>query len=357
MRSIERVRNILAGKPVDRLPVQPMAMMFAAKYAGYKYIDYVKDGRLLAEAQLKFAEDFGIDCVLMCSDPAREVIDLAGEGSIGWFDNQGPAIYEERAALLDKARLKTFKIPDPLGGGRMQDRIRSIEICWSELRGANSIVGWIEGPLSLAAELRGLGRVMTDFIDDPEFVRDLLDFTSETEIVYASAQIEAGADTIGMSDAAASMIGPRNYKNFLLPWQHRVLESIRKRHPEVILRLHMCGNTDPLIAQMATLPVDIFELDYPASLPKARAVLGPDRVILGNVATITDLLEGTPEKVTNAAKRCHDTCGRYHIVGAGCELSPFTPPENLRAMVRYAYEHTPDSYSQESVLSPGTASA
>jgi len=140
------------------------------------------------------------------------------------------------------------------------------------------------------------------------------------------------------------MIGPRHYAKFLLPWQRRVLESIRKSHPETILRLHMCGNTGPLIAQMATLPVDIYELDFPVDLPAARAVLGPNRLILGNVSTISDLLEGTPERVSAAVRRCHETCGRFHIVGAGCELSPYTPPENLRAMVRYAQEHTPDQF-------------
>jgi MtaA/CmuA family methyltransferase len=349
MRSIDRVRGTIEGKPVDRLPAQPMAMMFAAKYAGVRYIDYTKDGRILAEAQLKFARDFEIDCVLMCSDPAREVIDIAGEDSVGWFENQGPAIREERAALLDKARLKEFKVPDPMGGGRMHDRIRSIDICRKELCGETSIVGWIEGPLALAAELRGLSHVMTDFLDDPEFVQDLMDFTSEVAIIYAAAQIEAGADTIGMSDAAASMIGPRHYGKFLLPWQRRVLESIRNSHPETILRLHMCGNTDPLIAQMATLPIDIYELDFPVNLEAARATLGPNRVILGNVATISDLLEGTPESVRAAVRKCHETCGRYHIVGAGCELSPFTPPENLRAMIQYAQEHSPSSLPAESV--------
>jgi MtaA/CmuA family methyltransferase len=321
-----------------------MAMMFAANYAGFRYIDYTKDGRILAEAQLKFARDFAIDCVLMCSDPAREVIDIAGEDSVGWYENQGPAIREDRAALLEKTRLKTFRIPDPLGGGRMHDRIHSIETCLRELRGETSIVGWVEGPLALAAELRGLNHVMTDFIDDPEFVYDLMDFTAEVAIVYADAQIKAGADTIGMSDAAASMIGPRHYAKFLLPWQRRVLESIRKSHPETILRLHMCGNTGPLIAQMATLPVDISELDFPVDLPAARTVLGPNRVILGNVSTITDLLEGTPVRVSAAVRKCHETCGRYHIVGAGCELSPFTPPENLRAMIEYAQTHTPDQF-------------
>ena len=342
MRSIDRVRGVLEGKPVDHLPAQPIVMMFAAKHAGYRYIDYTRDGRVMAEAQLKVVRDFGIDCVLMCSDPAREVIDIAGEDSVGWFENQGPAIREERAALLHKGRLKEFKVPDPFGGGRMHDRIRAIEICRRELRGETSIVGWVEGPLALAAELRGLSRIMTDFLDDPEFVKDLMDFTAEVAIVYATAQIDAGVDTIGMSDAAASMIGPRHYSNFLLPWQRLVLESIRKKRPDIILRLHMCGTTDRLIPQMATLPVDIYELDSPVNLAAARAALGPGRVILGNVGTITDLLEGTPERVRAATRRCHEICGPYHIVGAGCELSPFTPPENLRAMIAYAKEHKPD---------------
>ena len=341
MSSIDRVMGVIKGKSVDRLPAQPMAMMFSAKHAGGKFIDYTRNGRIMAEAQLKFASNFGIDCVLMCSDPAREVIDIAGEGSVDWFESQGPAINESRAALLDKSRLKELKIPDPLGGGRMHDRIRAIEYCLRELRGEKSIVGWIEGPLALAAELRGLNQVMMDFEDDGDFVRDLMDFTAEVAIVYAEAQIEAGADTIGMSDAAASMMGPRRYTKFLLPWQARVFQSIRKNHPDIILRQHMCGNTDPLISQMATLPVDIYELDFPVNLPAARAAMGPKRVIMGNVSTITDMLEGTPEKVTTAAARCHEICGCYHIVGAGCEISPFTPTENLRAMIRYAHNHQP----------------
>ncbi len=341
MRPLDRVRGVIAGTPVDHLPAQPMVMMLAARHAGIPYIDYTKDGRKMADAQLKMVRDFGIDCVLMCSDPAREVIDIAGDGSIKWFEDQGPVIAEERAALLDKARLREFKLPDPHREGRMHDRIRAIETCFAELRGETSIVGWVEGPLALAQELRGLNRIMTDILDDPAFVRDLMDFTSEVAIVYAAAQIAAGADTIGMSDAAASMIGPRHYRDLVLPWQRRVLQSVRASHPDVILRQHMCGNVGKLIPQMATLPVDIYELDFPTDLTAARAGLGPDRVILGNVSTVTDMLTGTPAGVLAAAAKCHEICGRFHIVGAGCELSPFTPPENLQAMVRFSVDHTP----------------
>jgi MtaA/CmuA family methyltransferase len=344
MQSLERVRNTIAGKPVDHLAAQPMSMMFAARHAGIPFIDYTRDGLKMAEAQLKFAEDYGLDCLLTCSDPAREVIDIAGEGSVEWFQDQGPAINEERAALGNPARLKQFKVPDPLANGRMYDRVKSIAFMRKQADPGMSIVGWIEGPLALAQELRGLNTIMTDFFDEVDFVTDLLNFCADVALRYAPAQIEAGADTMGMSDAAASLIGPKLYERFVWPVQMRVLRTLQKQYPTVIRRLHMCGRTDPLIPKMRELPVDIYELDFPVSLPAARGELGPDRVICGNVSTITELLEGTPEQVYTACRRCHETCGPYHIVGAGCEVSPRTPPENLRAMLAYAREHKPEDW-------------
>ena len=337
--SLQRVRNTLAGEPVDHLAAQPMLMMFAAKHAGMAFIDYTRDGRKMAEAQLKVAEDFEVDCLLTCSDPAREVIDIAGAGSVDWFTDQGPVINEGRAALADKSRLRQFKLPDPWGGGRMHDRVRAIEFMRRRTGPGLSIVGWVEGPLALAAELRGLNTIMIDFTDDPAFVRDLFDFTAQVAVRYAPAQIAAGADTIGMSDAAASMIGPDLYAEFLYPAQRRVFEFLKDHHPNVIRRQHMCGNTTALAAKMRELPVDIYEIDFPADLPQVRRQLGDNRVICGNVSTITDLLEGSPDTVYEACRRCHEICGRFHLVGGGCEVSPLTPPENLRAMVQYAKDH------------------
>ncbi|MEI7800326.1 MAG: uroporphyrinogen decarboxylase family protein [Opitutaceae bacterium] len=344
MTSIERVQRLIRGEVVDRLPVQPMAMMFAAKNAGMSFLDYTKHGHNMAEAQLKLVADYGLDCLLTCSDPAREVIDIAGEGSVDWFIDQGPAINEERAALSDKNRLATFKLPDPLGGGRMHDRVNSIEIMRRCAGAGMSIVGWIEGPLALAAELRGVNTIMLDFIDDPAFAHDLLAFCADVALAYAPAQIAAGADTIGMSDAAASLIGPQLYAEFVWPEQRRVLTTLQRRYPTVLRRLHMCGRTDALFPKMADLPVDIYEIDFPANLTLARQQLGARRVLAGNVSTITDLMQGTPEMVYAACQRCHRISGRDFIVGAGCELSPLTPPENLRAMVAYAREHQPGDF-------------
>ncbi len=338
MNSLQRVCNTVLGKSVDHLACQPMLMQFAASHSHMPYIDYTRDGRKMAEAQLRVWRDFDIDVLLTCSDPAREVIDIAGDGSIEWFENQGPAIQESRAALADKARLNEFRLPSLDPAGRMYDRIRAIEMMRREAGHEVSIVGWVEGPLALAAELRGINRIMTDFFDDPEFAHDLLHFCADVAILYADAQIAAGADTIGMSDAAASMQGPVLYKQFVHGEQMRVYRHIKENHPEVLTRSHMCGKTTLLGTAMSELPVDIYEIDFPSDLAKMKSQLG-DRVISGNISTITDMLEGTPMQVYEAVARCHAVCGKYFIVNCGCEVPPASPYENLRAMVRYSREH------------------
>ena len=339
MTSIERIHNLVAGNPTDHLSAQPMVMMLAAKHAGVTFLDYTKDGHVMADCQLRIAEDLGIDVLLTCSDPAREVVDIAGEGSVVWLEDQGPVINEEKAALLVASDLKKMKNPGVREGGRMHDRVRGIERMFSKAGGQRSIVGWVEGPLALAQELRGLSRIMVDFIEDPVFVADLLDFAADVAIDYAPAQIAAGADTIGMSDAAASLIGPLFYEQFVLPRQIRVLSAIKAKHPQVITRVHMCGDTTLLLPLMSRLPADIIELDFPVDLAEARRKLSPNHIISGNVSTVTDLLRGNPREVYESAAACYAKVGPKFIVGSGCEISPLSPLENVRALVDFAASH------------------
>jgi MtaA/CmuA family methyltransferase len=342
MESLERIRGLVAGEPVDHLPAQPMIMQFAARHADVDYNHYVTHGRALAEAQLSMAQAYGIDCLMQCSDPARELIDIAGgnDSSVEWAAT-GPAIVEERALVREKGTLSTLRVPDPLAPGRMRDRVESIAIMRETAGPDVSIVGWVEGPLALGAEMRGLSAVMMDTYEDPAFLDELFDFTSRVARAYWRPQVEAGADTIGMSDAAASMMSPDHYERFVYPAQRRVVEDIKAARPDVIVRLHMCGRTDDLLPVMKRLPADIFELDFPVDLVHAREVLGPDAVILGNVNTVEAMLAGTPEEVYATAERCHGICGPNHVVGTGCEVPPETPPQNLLALVAYARDHAP----------------
>ena len=340
MTSRERVLAHLAGQPVDRLPLMPITMMFACDQIGAKYRDYCTDYRVLVQAQMFTAEKFGFDYVNTMSDPAREATDCGAK--VEYFDNQPVAIIEEQALLADKTALAGLKIPDPLGGGRMHNGIKAIALFKEKLGGERIIEGWAEGPIAEAADLRGINTVMTDFFDDPAFVRDLFEFVIEMELRFAREQIKAGADIIGVGDAAASLVGPQLYEEFVWPYEKKLVDGIHALGGRV--RLHICGNTRKLLAGIGRLGCEIVDLDSLAPLSAARQQMPASQILLGNINPVTVLRDSNPEAVNNAIAECHRAAGARYVVAAGCEVPRDTPAENLRALCEYAHTHRPEAF-------------
>lgn len=336
MNSRERVLAQIDGRPVDRLPLMPITMQFAADVIGAKYLQYVTDFRTLVEGQLRTVEKYGFDYVSCISDPAREAADCGSD--IALFDDQPPAFKEERALLADKARLAALTVPDPLAGGRMTDRVRAAELFRREVGGDKLIEGWIEGPMAEGADLRGINTIMLDLYDDPAFIADLFEFVTEMGIRFARAQVEAGVDLIGIGDAAASLVGPVFYERCVWPYEKRMVDAIRAMGARV--RLHICGDTNAIVDGMGRLGCDIVDLDYPVDMAQARARM-PGQVILGNVEPVGVMRNGTPEVVTEALAACHRAAGPRYIVGAGCELPRDTSAANVRAMCAFARDTRP----------------
>jgi uroporphyrinogen-III decarboxylase len=48
------------------------------------------------------------------------------------------------------------------------------------------------------------------------------------EIAFARAQVEAGADIIGLGDAVASQISPAMYRRFALPYEQRIFQAVHQ---------------------------------------------------------------------------------------------------------------------------------
>ena len=337
MTSRERVFAHLEDRPIDRLPLMPITMMFACDQIGAIYRDYCTDYRVLAEGQLRTAETFGFDYVNTMSDPAREAADCGA--TVEYFEQQPVALVEEQALLADRTKLASLKIPDPLGGGRMHNGIKAVALL-KERAGKEKIVeGWVEGPIAEAADLRGINTIMMDFFDDPQFVRDLFAFVVEMELRFAKEQVRAGADVIGVGDAAASLVGPQIYQEFVWPYERKLVEGIHAFGAKV--RLHICGNTRRSLGEMGLLDCDIVDLDSLAPISEARREMGANQVLLGNLNPVAVLRNGNPSAISEAIGECHQHSGPRFIVGAGCEVPRDTPIENLRALCAYAHSHKP----------------
>jgi len=334
MNGRQRTLAVLEGRTADRLPLMPITMMFAGDQIGAEYGKYAADYRVLVDAQTHTAEKFDFDYVSCISDPTREAADCGA--AIQYFDNQPPAVDETAALLADKQTLAALKIPDPLAG-RMHDRVRAAALFKERVGDEKLIEGWIEGPCAEAADLRGINRLMLDFFDDPPFVRDMFDFVLEMELGFAKAQIEAGADIIGVGDAAASLVGPKIYEDFVLPYEKRMIDGLHQLGTKA--RMHICGNISRILKGVGSLGCDMVDLDWMVPLADARQQMSDGQVLAGNIDPVAVLRSGTPESVTAAIAECHRQAGGQYIVAAGCEVTRDTPEENVRALRDYARSH------------------
>lgn len=333
MNGHQRISATLEGKETDCLAFMPITMMLAADVIGMPYGKYVTDYRVLVEGQLATARQFDFDHVSAISDPAREAADHGA--NVRYYDDAPPAIDEANALLHDKSKLENLKPLDPLKtGSRCFDRINGIRSLVEAVKNELFVEGWVEGPCAEAADLRGINNLMLDFHDDPDFVHALFNFNVDNALRFAEAQIQAGADLIGVGDAAASLVGPKIYRDFVLPYEKRLVEGIKKLGAR--FRLHICGNINRSLTDIGTLGCDFVDLDSMVSVQKAREEMGPNQVLAGNIDPVKVLRNGTPDMVFEAVKECHRQAGRHFIVGAGCEVPRDTSSENIDAMRRYA---------------------
>ena len=324
----------MRGEPTDALPLVPISMMIAARAIGAPYRAYVRDARVHARGQLTFAETWDLDHVSAISDPTSEAEDLGAR--IVDYPDQPPAIDERTPLLADKGALARLAPVPP--GARMEKRLETLRLLREGVGDRRAVEGWIEGPCAEACDLRGLNAFLMDLLEDAGFCRDLMAFTFENAMAFARLQRDAGAEVMGVGDAASSLIGPDLYREQVWGWQKRFVEALHEMGLKV--RLHICGNAGPLLPMLREVPADQIDLDSMVSLREARQVLGPGRLLAGNLDPVRVLQDGTPRDVEGALDAClEEAGGAGYAVNAGCEVTRDTPPENLAVLRRFARSH------------------
>ncbi|HZY41372.1 MAG TPA: uroporphyrinogen decarboxylase family protein [Anaerolineae bacterium] len=325
MNSKERVMNRLCGVEVDRIPNFDIMMTFAAHYVQQPLSRYYLDYRVLCEANLAVQHAFDLDIVQAISDPYREAADF---GSDIEFPHDGLPL-RKQPLLIDHADLGQLQSPDPTSGRRMSDRLAAVRYLRDQVGSEVPVMGWVEGAFAEAADLRGESTLLVDLIERPEWVRDLLEVTAETAIAFARAQVEAGADIIGLGDALASQISPKMYRTFALPYEQRIFKAVHDMGAHA--RLHICGNTTRLLPDMAQSGADIIDLDWMVDIAQAAKTFGDGPAVCGNFDPVRVMLQGTPDQVREAVTHCLQQGGPRSISGAGCEIPDGTPHANLHA--------------------------
>lgn len=324
MNSKERLEAVLSGKAADRIPNLNILMTFAAREIGAKYKDFCLCPDVMIKGNMACAEKYGIDVVTVMSDPMTEAYDLGAE--VVFPEDDVP--HAAARLLADEGALASLSPIAPENGKRMSSRIETIRRYKKETAGSIPVVGWVEGCFAEAADLRGVNEFLMDAFDGGDFLKDLLDLCLEQAKLFAKAQIEAGADIIGVGDAIASVAGPDIYKSTARGYQREILRYIKQQGART--KLHICGNIQPFLHLLPFDYIDILDIDWMVPLKEAVEKV-PDTIILsGNYDPVSVMQDMTKQEVAKAVISCAEIAkGRKYATAAGCEIPKATPQENL----------------------------
>lgn len=333
MTPLERYLAVCSGQLPDRAPVSPFIMQFAAKIANVAYRDYCVSGEVMAYAQATCARRFGYDSVNVTSDAVREYQTLGGPTAD--FGPESVPAAEPVPFIRDLDDLKRLHLPDPLGDNAMHEQVKALAMLRRELPD-QPVYAWVEAPFQESCILRDINYFMVDIRTAPGLPKEILKFVVEMETDFAYAQIEAGAQFIGIGDAIASLGSADDYAEFNFPYLSELVDRIKKRG--VYIKYHACGRTRHMWKYIKQLNIDILNLDSLIDFGEAREFFGDKFVLKGNLNPITEMMDATPEIIRAASQRSFAQAGQdgRFILSPGCELPPSTSPENLDALVESA---------------------
>ena len=332
MTSLERINSRLTGKPVDKIPNMNIFMSIVAREAGVSYSEYVQNYRKLAEGNLICVEKFGLDSVSVISDPMREA---AAFGTRVVFPENGVP-YAETPLIGGDFNLSVLNRFDPLESVRTLDRIKGCELLRQKAGRDYPVIGWIEGCLAEAADLRGVNDLMVDLAEEEEYLFELFEIIFMQQKLFAGAQIDAGADFIGVGNAVASLIGPKLYEKYGLPWDKAIVEFIHEQGARV--KLHICGNITSILGLLAEVKPDILDIDWMVDFGLAvRMFSGTATAVSGNFNPAGAILRGSVQEVEQDVRRCIEQGDGTTLIAGGCEIPSAVPDANLLAMDKLLY--------------------
>jgi len=198
----------------------------------------------------------------------------------------------------------------------------------------STVLGFVGAPWTLAAyavegkSSKNYAVIKAMAFQEPALLHQLLGHLADAIATYVNYQIESGAQVVQLFDSWAGQLSPIDYDVFAAPYQKRVVDQVKAKHPETPLILYISGSAG-VLERMATTGVDFISLDWTVDMADGIARLPSHLGVQGNVDP--GLLFGSPDAIR---ARIVDTVlkakGRRHILNLGHGILPGTPEENAR---------------------------
>lgn len=336
MNSFERIRAVIQFREYDRVPVIPEMIGVTATIAGVSPRDYVRSGQVMADCQLEALRKIKYDAVFAIADLCVEAEALGC--SLFYPEDNYP--YVKKIILHNPGAIKKIGIPNPHSDGRLPEILKAVRILKQEVGGSVPVFAHVIGPITLAARIMDVEKMLYLIVDNPDKFRDLLNFCQQVSTTFAMALVEEGADGIIMFDSVASpsVLPPKIFKEFELNPVRTVFAKIKEMDSEVITWYSVAGPVHTNKALLEDVAADITTVDYmvPIDLAMKHSMV---TVINGNIKPMLFQDGSEKEIFQNAITLLSATrpIERF-ILGSGCEIPLYSDIKKISVLVKAVKE-------------------
>jgi uroporphyrinogen-III decarboxylase len=262
-------------------------------------------------------------------DPA--ILRLSG---FVWNTWHAPHLWDipDSADLTDQAAY-----PDWFTGGLRRAR---------ELGDSVSVHVEVFSPLTHLMELFGYENALLALLDVPATCHRLLEMLTRMVVaqVQCYARHQPDAILISSAFAGAGFISRAMYAEFVLPYEGRVAEAIRRF--QIPVYTHTCGAIGDRLDLMIQTGIDgIDTLDPPplgtVDLQQAKTQFGARIFFKGNLDAVHEMLLADGPTFERAVRQRLEigAPGSGYILSSACSVSPHVAPERLAIMTALAEQY------------------
>jgi uroporphyrinogen decarboxylase len=200
------------------------------------------------------------------------------------------------------------------------------------------IFGTHIGPFTAGFMAMGFERFFLRLMDDPAFVRQLLETRTDWCIALYQKAIREGAEVLILGDDAGSkmgpMISPSMWRKFILPCHRRIVEAL-----EAPVIWHSDGNVEALLPMAIEAGFVGFHGMEPSAgmgLTRIKREYGQDLVLIGNV-DVRVLFKSDLDPVHKEVERCIEqgAAGGGYMIASCNSIFEGMNPKAVAEMFRY----------------------
>lgn len=327
----ERVLRALNQQWVDRIPVgnpTSVATVESMEACGAYFPDVHLDAEKMAALAATGHEVLGFDTIAPYFSVQQEAAAFGLRMSWGTIDSM-PDVLENPLADPEEIVIPADFLERP----SIRTVLDALKILKKEYGDHVCLVGKVMGPWTLSYHLHGTQNFLIKTILEPDKVRRFLDKLKGLSIMFANAQLAAGADVVTVADhATGDLVSGACYRDFLLPVHQEMTGQING--PTI---LHICGNTTDRLDYIARAGFTCFHFDSKVNPRTAHEIVNGRIALAGSINNPVTLFSGTSEEVRREVfANCE---AGIEIIAPECAVPLRTPNANLKAIVSAVEEY------------------